>query len=372
MKTLPFILLLLASLNSFSQSKSKVYTLPSKSWPTQPVTMDNLVADIRLIPLETKSSCLVGQINGICETDRGIFILTRDMKLLYFDLDGRFIWSIDRVGKGPGEYINLRGFTITDKELILMDSRGRKLIFFTLDGKYIREINKITPGFDIAYLGNDRLAIGYGRANTSLDHKGQLSIVKLNGTIENSYFPFDIDEGMSMFSSFTIGSSGEVYYHPDLDPTIYEISGNTIDTLLRFDFKLPLVHSFREIGKVPAHIGIRRIMDTKTSFAAQLQSKSESVLWLLDHKSGNSKLFSTSGPGGSLGNFHGFPIYSPSWSGRNEFIDSNDGVQIKEILGKIDPTYLAWLRKNVPGFAVIEKVKVDDNPVIVFYKFKEF
>jgi hypothetical protein len=374
MKTFPFVLLLLVSLTSFSQPKSKpkVYELPAKTWPTQAVTMDNVVASIRFVPLETTPSCLVGEINGLCLTDKGIYILTRDMKLLCFDLSGKFIWSINRKGEGPGEYVNLRGFTVTDKELVLMDSRGKKLIFFSLDGKYIREINKITTGFNIAYLGNERLAMGYGRANTSQDHKGQLSIVKLNGTIENSYFPFDRDEGMGMFSSFTTGSDGKVFYHADLDPTIYEISGKAIDTLLRYDFKLPVAHSFREVGLAAEHVGIRRIMDTKTSFAAKLESKEESVIWLKDNKSGNSKLFYVSGPGGTLGTCHGFPIYAPSWSGRNEFIDINDGVQMKEILGKINAADLAWLRKNAPGFSVIEKVNEDDNPVLVLCQFKEF
>lgn len=373
MKTLPLIALLLGSLNSFSQSKPKsgVYPLPSKVWPTKTVAMDNIVTGIRFIQLETKPECLIGEINGFYQTGRGIYILTRDMKLMHFDPVGKFIWSINSKGKGPGEYNHVFGFTVTDKELILMDSPGKKLIVYNLDGMFIREITHITTGFGIAYLGNNRVAMRYGRASTSTDHQGELAIVNLNGTIENSYFPFDKNEGMSVFSSFTMGSDGKVFYHPDLDPTVYEIFGNAIDTLLRFDFKLPAVHSFREMGEAAAYIGIRRITDTKTTFAAMLQSKSENTVWLWDHKSGNSKLFYAES-GSGLGFYHGFPVFSPAWSNREEFIDIEDGVQMKEILGKIDPGNLAWLRKNVHGFSNLEKIREDDNPVLVLYRFREF
>jgi len=293
------------------------------------------------------------------------------MKVMHFDPNGRFIWLINSKGKGPGEYNHVFGFTVTDKELILMDSPGKKLIIYNLDGKFIKEITKITTGFGIAYLGNNRVAIRYGRASTSTDHQGELAIVDLNGTNEHSYFPFDKNEGMSVFSSFTIGYDGKVFYHPDLDPTIYEISGNTIDTLLRFDFKLPAVHSFREMGEAAEYIGIRRIADTKTTFAAMLQSKSENAVWLRDHESGNTKLLYAES-GSVLGFYHGFPVFSPAWSNREEFIDIEDGVQMKEIVGKIDSGYLAWLRKNAPGFINLEKMKEDENPVLVFYSFNEF
>jgi hypothetical protein len=45
---------------------------------------------------------------------------------------------------------------------------------------------------------------------------------------------------------------------------------------------------------------------------------------------------------------------------------------MKEILGKINPADLTWLRKNAAGFSVIEQVREDDNPVLVLYQFREF
>jgi hypothetical protein len=368
MKFNPVIGILLIFLISCTHPEEKIgaYKVDLKSWPKEADTLDNLVSKIRVIALETRPECLIGTIKGLYQNDQGFYLLTDKIQIMHFDLTGRFIWKIDKKGKGPGEYQYIFDFALDDKGLILLDSSGKKLLFYDLNGQFIKEITNVPAGIGITCSGMEYLAILHGRAASLPLQKRELSIIRLDGTAVSTFFPFDKNEGMSLFSSFTRTSTGKVLFHPHFEPVIYEISGASIDTLIRFDFQQAPVHSFREMGEAAEFIGIRRIVDTDKTFAAIFQSKSESSLWLLNHETGNSKLLSSSGL------FYGFPLSTPVWSNGKEFIDSRDALDIIEILGKTDHGNLESLKRNIDGFNSLEQLNQDDNPVLIFYKFVKF
>ena len=83
---------------------------------------------------------LVGTIYEIELCGDTLFILSDDA-LLLFKTDGQFITRIDKQGRGHGEYVNITGFEIDQKNnIILIFDRSTGILRFSMDGKFIDKV----------------------------------------------------------------------------------------------------------------------------------------------------------------------------------------------------------------------------------------
>jgi hypothetical protein len=114
----------------------------------------NLFEQINVVALETTDSSLVGLYIKRTEIwNNKIFVvnaLQSHTNILCFDLSGKFLFKIDRMGQGPGEYTHLGDFII-DKHrdhLVTLNSPG--FMHFDLQGNFLY---KVTPN-DSYYVRN--------------------------------------------------------------------------------------------------------------------------------------------------------------------------------------------------------------------------
>jgi hypothetical protein len=104
--------------------------------------ISQLFSSVEIIPLETDSSGLMGLMFMRIETFRDrIYILNQlpfHKNILCFDNEGHYLFTLDRIGNGPGEYTYLGDFFINrkNKQLVLM-SEHRKCYYFDLDGQFL-------------------------------------------------------------------------------------------------------------------------------------------------------------------------------------------------------------------------------------------
>ncbi|MDR2232026.1 MAG: 6-bladed beta-propeller [Tannerella sp.] len=106
----------------------------------QAIPASELVSELKYIPLETCSDCLVGeQLIDIFVTSTHIFI--EGSSYCYaFGRDGKFIGKIGRIGHGPGEYNNLIGMTVDENKKFLYLETYLNLLEYSWDGKFHRSI----------------------------------------------------------------------------------------------------------------------------------------------------------------------------------------------------------------------------------------
>ena len=99
--------------------------------------LDSLVSKITVVPLETNDNCLIGQYLVWVKQHKGLIYINNLFKqLLVFDMNGKFIREIGRLGQGPGEFSDLRDFIFTNEDAIeILDFL--KIESYTLDGKHI-------------------------------------------------------------------------------------------------------------------------------------------------------------------------------------------------------------------------------------------
>jgi hypothetical protein len=105
----------------------------------------NIFEHIKVIPLETTDSSLIGRLIDRIEICNGkIFIqnyLGSHTNIVCFDLSGKFLFNIDKMGQGPEEYAYLGDFFI-DKNLqhLVFISENRRFIHFDLNGIFLYDI----------------------------------------------------------------------------------------------------------------------------------------------------------------------------------------------------------------------------------------
>ena len=98
---------------------------------------------IRYIPLETTDDCLIGGINKVLIKNERIYVadFSRTASLFIFDLNGKFLFKINKRGQGPGEYLVFGDFDIqTNGDIYIFDQHRQKFLIYSPDGKYIQEI----------------------------------------------------------------------------------------------------------------------------------------------------------------------------------------------------------------------------------------
>jgi hypothetical protein len=104
----------------------------------------DLFKEVKVIPLETTDLSLIVRIKRLEIWNDKIFVLNElqsHRNILCFDLGGKFLFSIDRIGQGPGDYSYLGDF-ILDKNLnhLILVSDNSRTLHFDSQGNFLYDI----------------------------------------------------------------------------------------------------------------------------------------------------------------------------------------------------------------------------------------
>ena len=207
----------------------------SRVLPMNPVKASTFIQDTRYILLEATKESVMTPSLYITPVQDGFFIQDRIYKkLFHFGADGQFIGNIASRGQGPGEYVDLWGFGVSEKnKLLYLYASGSHILVYTFDNKFVRSIQlkerftsllKTSWGY-IAY--NDPLLQphNFGKEVATLialDEDGNELNVLHHRKVDIQQFPHILSE--SIFREF----DGKYYYYPALQDTIYSVQVDKI------------------------------------------------------------------------------------------------------------------------------------------------
>ncbi len=72
------------------------------------VDLSEIASDIRYVPLETNASSLLRDFSQIIYEEGKLYIGMRNFKI--FSNEGKYLWTFDKSGRGPGEYTYINDF----------------------------------------------------------------------------------------------------------------------------------------------------------------------------------------------------------------------------------------------------------------------
>lgn len=104
--------------------------------------ISDLFDKIHIIPLETHPDGLIGtSILKLIVEDNKIIILNQSFSrnnLLCFDELGNFVFTIDRIGNGPGEYKYLDDILVNmEKQQLILNNATGKFSYYDLNGNFL-------------------------------------------------------------------------------------------------------------------------------------------------------------------------------------------------------------------------------------------
>lgn len=191
----------------------------------------SIIDSIEVIKLETNANSLIGSIRKIEFQNEKFYVSDDSQVLLIFDNNGHYCNKLNKRGKGPGEYLEMRDFFI-DKDGSIKVLSYNTILTYDLNLKFIeqkaihvtsttgREINPVNflPNCDFTFLYTG----SFGLRNLKSGKDNALYCIDNKNKIVNEYFP--------IFSKSTMGHQN-FYRSNDLvnftntygNDTIYQI-----------------------------------------------------------------------------------------------------------------------------------------------------
>lgn len=229
------VLTLCASCNTKQEDDLNGITL-KVDLKEQDISMNKLFSRMEVIPLETKDSCLIIDIEKIIIHQNLFYIFDQRKPAIYlFQENGHFLKEIARKGEGPGEYQAIADVLLdeTNKKLILLSPFG-SMLSYGITGTFMgQDVLPIKPNYySISTLPNNALVlwscVEEEETGISIIHRDSMKII--HETWHNDRM---LDMGlMKPFYSY----NGETYFSTAYQNTVYHINNNSLKKAYQWDF----------------------------------------------------------------------------------------------------------------------------------------
>ncbi|MFC0878281.1 6-bladed beta-propeller [Saccharicrinis sp. FJH2] len=124
------------------------------------IKLSGFIDSIAYIPLETNENCLMGSFISFGIKGSHIIISDESTSSIYiFMQNGKFLSRIGHQGKGPGEYVSVSDFYLSDDSIVhIYSSRNKAILRYDLTGTYLNNDIPVTQTANqICNLGDDKI-----------------------------------------------------------------------------------------------------------------------------------------------------------------------------------------------------------------------
>ena len=242
------ILLILALILTAFNSKElePVNVIDVLSAPKSVMTnLSEIATDIEYIPLETTDNSLISRINTLKVRGNYIYVGTLD-NVLCFDKSGKYLFKLDKKGRGPEEYEFLLDFDVDANNTILAVPSQKDILLYKQTDKGFIFINRlnlpISPQI-INFTGkSNNILLQYSNTDGTKPFSRELINLKGETLISwPNYMKYQLQEKMVVMSRY---ENTSYYFKNDLflkevgNDTILKLTEkNKIESFLIFDSK---------------------------------------------------------------------------------------------------------------------------------------
>jgi hypothetical protein len=163
-------------------------------------------------------------------------------KLLVFNMDGSFVGSAGRRGKGPGEYLQISDFDVSPRgEVCFIDAHGEPDRFFVFDSalNFISVKNLPFEADIMRILPDNRYQFGLSLWNTGENSTWKTAVTNADFETLDKYLLYDeyYDRATWISDYFFEQTENHIIYNKPIDNNVYVFSSDgKLEKVYQFDF----------------------------------------------------------------------------------------------------------------------------------------
>lgn len=231
---------------NISENEVKVIHIPEDR--IESTSFEDFIEDIKLIPLETTEESLIAEVEQVIISHNKFYVHDLSLNEVFvFDKKGKFLFKLDRRGKGPQEYTSIRDIKVDEKgDIHILDFKN--VVIFDHSGAFVKKIAFSLP--ESYHINPVHFALGAN--NGYYLWSGSLGIKTLP---ENQYVAYRIDhEGTFTGDAYfplktTIMGGGPRFTSINNNNHYNMVPINGCDTIYRFTPKEVFPAYYIDFGK---------------------------------------------------------------------------------------------------------------------------
>jgi hypothetical protein len=196
--------------------------------------LSEIASDVEYIPLETSENSMIKFISKVIFRGNNIYIKSYadNAEIMCFDRGGRFLYKLDKSGRGPEEYQFLIDYDITSDNDTLVVLSSNKILIYKNTGTqfvFLKSINLKRPSPAIMSFvpGSSQLMLSIG---PSLGTEPTLSLlINLDGDTLNlkqncyKYEKIDKINMVSTYETLQYVFDNKVYFKEEFSDTVFSV-----------------------------------------------------------------------------------------------------------------------------------------------------
>jgi len=202
---------------------------------SKPLKMSDLFSEIKYIPLETNSNCLIGNMN-IPVFGKDIIIQSHDSEqnIFRFSNNGKFINKIGKLGPGPKEYHSpVNELRLIGDTVYAVDFISNQILCYSLTGNYLKKykVNTKAHPKEIIQLPDQSFMISLN----ATDDFGNIIKTDKNFKILSGFKNSPLATHNSLPVNFR-RINDKIFYCESFIDTIFDITNGTLNPFMSIDY----------------------------------------------------------------------------------------------------------------------------------------
>lgn len=352
----------------------------------QVLKLSTVFSEIEYVKLSNEPDAILGDINKIVVKDTFVYILDRwkTKSLKKFSRKGGYIATIGTRGEGPADYFEPTDFIVSNDEIIVSDQFKSDLKYYDLSGnfKYARRVPFIFTKF--FFFSPDQYV--FHAIDADNDHLKSIldwSVYETDSLFHIEYRGFfrPKDKYISFLSENNFSShNNNVFFHPPFNDTIYSIHPDhhiQAEYIVNFsNGKLPERYLLQENSKESMKISEEGLYAT---FSGNYVPMKDYLYFEYDaSKTIHRVIYSKKTKKIIMGNQMMNDI-NYMFQYNNILTSTEDTILVGYMQSYLIGDYFGnhprseWVKQIGEEYTQIaENIKSEDNPILLFFKIKEF
>ena len=197
------------------------------------VAAEDIFEKIEPLTLSNPDTVVAGRVCKVLK-ESGCYYLSDGRSIHIYSGEGEYRYSINRRGRGPGEYFDVLDFDVDDDIIYLID-RSPKLLKYHIDGSFVSEVRLEFYPATICADGNGRLILSsaYQTEGNKFSIFSAETLSCLYGFLPVSREEMTYRHFMDQHTFYRYGN--RLLYHETMNNDVFAISEDTLSVFHTFD-----------------------------------------------------------------------------------------------------------------------------------------